>query len=139
MRLDLSKIKKDAEWHRMGDADDDPQILIELPRASQENWTLSPEGNMVVTGPDRLKKFMRAAKDWKGFEDTHGLELPCNDESKKLVFDMAAFDANALRIVNFVFTTIGAQLAKHEAQEKNLNSGRGGSSQSETKPPAKDA
>ena len=82
MKFNIDKLKYDSKWFEF----DGMEFLIK-PWPLSKGDIVIENGRVVVTGEDRLERFIFCLVDWKNITDSNGKIIPCNKENKKTFFD----------------------------------------------------
>ncbi len=92
-----------------------PTELDQL-RESHTTWKGSGRTSREVTDTIALARdiFVRTVTGWENAQDTHGNDIPCTDENKRLVYEHdQQFAAQVVEAIN------GAAEAREDLREKN--------------------
>jgi len=116
MALKLTGLYGEPRWFVMGDEADptNPAFRIRPYPATREQYVLRAGGEMSLTGERLWDKFNFCLVDWRNVEDAGGQPVPCNDATKRQVFDYRIGD-----VPTFVNACLARIEADREQAEKN--------------------
>ena len=114
MKLDFTGLSMDAKWHPYKYEDMECELEIEPYPRDLRNFGMTPDGNLLISGKEQKKIFMRSLKNARNLTGADDKDIKLTEEIKEKIFDY-----QMLGIPNFVITeSTGFNLQKEEA-EKN--------------------
>jgi len=124
----FNKSKAKGKWFDF-EQDQELKLFIKPFSLFTMNKLPSDPTDTQMNVSDLFPAFNYCVNDWKGFVDENGVELKCNEENKKLIFD---FDQEIVTFVIDKAMSIRAEI--YEAQEiKNLQKSQDGEAQKNEK------
>jgi len=110
MQIDLSLLSYDPQWYAFRDGAE----LEIRPFPNSRGNVAWRNGEMVLSGEERLERFMYCLSGWKGLTDADGKPLKCSEQVKKAIFDF-----NVAGIPEFVAEKDREFHERKEQEEKN--------------------
>ena len=114
MKLDFTGLTMDAQWHTHKHEDMECELEIEPYPREDMNFTITPDGNILISGKEQKKVFMRSLKNARGLTDASDQELKLTPEIKAQIFDFQMMGIPAF-VINY---SLGFT-AQKDASEKN--------------------
>lgn len=115
MKLDFTGLSMDAQWHTHKFEDMECELEIEPYPREFRTFGITSDGNLLISGKEQKKIFMRSLKNARGLTDAADKEISLTEEIKEKIFDF-----QMLGIPNAVIVAATGFNLQKEAAETNL-------------------
>ena len=125
MKLDISAKTYEPKWVEFDGCD----LLLAPYPVGRTDLVMSSDMSLVISGKQRKEMFMYSVQDWKNIEDVNGVNIPCTEENKAIVFD---YNLNGM--AGFVYTFNSEFDSTVKEEYSNLQHGQDGTLKKEANP-----